>query len=761
VPAFGAAIAVAATAAYCRTFSVPALFDDDPSIADNPTIHHLATAFFPPSYATVGGRPVLNLSLALNYAISGNRLWSYHALNLAIHVLAGLALFGIVRRTLARRAARAATLVAFSIALLWTLHPLQTESVTYLIQRAESLMGLFYLGTLYFFIRGADKEGPGRNPWFALCIAACLLGMATKEVMVSAPLIVLLYDRTFLAGGFAPAWRLRRRVYLGLAATWLVVPFLVLSTHGRGGTAGYGSGVSVWSYALTEFPAILHYLRLGVWPHPLVFDYGTTLAPQSLGTLACACVVAGLVAATLWALVRRPVAGFLGACFFAILAPSSSIVPVASEPVAEHRMYLALVPVVILAVMGIYRWLGRAALPACLAAAAALLGATLERNEAYASDERIWSDTAAKLPDNERARNNLGIALDDEGRTAEAIAQFEKGLQIEPNLAEAHSNLGNALAKIPGRLDEAIAQYREAVRLKPEYAPAHINLADALEDEGRNDEAIEQGEWALRIRPNSAEAHSNLGSALSNVPGRLTEAIAQCEEALRLKPDLAQAHSNLGSALARVPGRMDEATAQCEEAVRLDPGDAKAHNNLGNILVRSPGRLSDAIAQFAEAVRLKPDLAAAHNNLGNALDAQGRADEAIAQFQEALRLKPDSAEAHSNLGNALARAPGRLDEAIAQYEEALRIRPDYVSAHNNLGSVLNAEGRTAEAAVQYEDALRLKPGVAAIQLNLAIALLKLPGRSDEAVEHLNAVLRLQPGNVTARQMLARIGQVQP
>jgi tetratricopeptide (TPR) repeat protein len=707
--------------AYCRTFSVPALFDDDASIADNPTIHHLRTALIPPSYATVGGRPVLNVSFAVNYAISGNRVWSYHAINLAIHVLAGLFLFGIARRTLLRRSMRAALPAAFSIALLWALHPLQTESVTYIVQRAESLMGLFYLSTLYFFIRGAENQRPTGSGWFVLSIVSCFLGMATKEVMVSAPLIVFLYDRTFVAGSFSGAWRERRRIYAGLAATWIILPLLVLSTHGRGGTAGFGSGVSVWSYALTEFRAITHYLTLSVWPRPLIFDYGTALAPHTVAVLPDALLVAALVALTLWALVKRPVFGFLGAWFLAILAPTSSIVPVASEPMAEHRMYLAIVPILVLVVAGIYRWLGSAALPATLVLATALCAATFARNTTYESDELIWSDTVKKLPANERALNNLGHDLDEEGRTAEAIAQFEQVLRLKPDLAEAHSNLGSALSKIPGHLDEAIAQYRECIRLKPGYVTAHINLANALDDKGLTQDSIEQS-----------------------------------EEAIRLNPDLAEAHSSLASALSKTPGRLDEAVSEGEKAIELKPEGAKARLNFGNILVRVPGRLDDAIAQFEEAVRLSPGIAEAHVNLGNALDAKGRVGEAIAQFQAALRIRPDSAEAHSNLGNALAKVPGRMDEAIGQYQQALALKPSYVSAHNNLGSVLNAEGRTSEAVDQYEQALRLNPDIPAIQLNLAIALLKLPGRSSEAVAHLEKALSLDPGNATARRLLSEI-----
>jgi len=202
--------------------------------------------------------------------------------------------------------------------------------VTYLVQRAESLMGLFYLTTLYCFIRGAQEENPGRV-WPVLSICACLLGMGTKEVMVSAPVIVLLYDRTFLAGSFREAWRRRRGLLAGLAATWLVLPFLVLSTRGRGGSAGFGSGVSWWSYAATQFPAILRYLKLSVWPHPLVFYYGTEWVTNFRAIVPSMAIVLGMVGATAWALLGpgsgRRALGFAEAWFFAILAPTS-LVPV-------------------------------------------------------------------------------------------------------------------------------------------------------------------------------------------------------------------------------------------------------------------------------------------------------------------------------------------------------------------------------------------------------------------------------------------------
>jgi len=296
---------MAVVAVYANSLRGGFVFDDALSTVNNPTLRHWSTAFFPPHRHgyTVEGRPVLNATLALNWAISGAGVWSYHLLNLLIHLAAGLTLLGILRRVLSPAA-------AVVVSLLWVTHPLQTESVAYIAQRAESLMGLFYLLSLYCFIRAAEPlspegRGPPRNLYGLGCVAACWLGMSTKENMVSAPLFILLFDRALISGSWRAAWQSHRRIYLGLFGSWLWLGLLVLGTGNRGHTSGFGSGISVAQYWPTQLPAIVHYLRLAFWPAPLVFDYGTQWVTDATTLLLPGGLVIGLLVATAIGLIRN------------------------------------------------------------------------------------------------------------------------------------------------------------------------------------------------------------------------------------------------------------------------------------------------------------------------------------------------------------------------------------------------------------------------------------------------------------------------
>ena len=649
----GLTITLAALAVYHNSLSAPFNFDDIVAIVENPSIRRLWPIWdvLSPARAsgvTTSGRPLLNLSLTINHALGGMAVWGYHGFNLGIHICAGLTLFGIVRRTLHRpvvpeRFGAVATPLATAVAVLWTIHPLQTESVTYVVQRAESLMGLFYLLTMYCFIRGIESPSSGR--WFSLSVAACLAGMATKEVMVTAPMMVFLYDRTFVAGTFSEAWKRRWRLYIGLVSTWLLLGYLVVGMGNRAGTAGFGTHVRWWEYALTQCWAIPHYLRLSVWPHPLIIDYGMWLARSLTEVASSAFILAMLLTGVIIALRRWPLIGFLGGWFFVILAPSSSVVPVVSQTVAEHRMYLPLAAVVALVVVGGYAWLRRRGIGPFLALAVMLGVVTWQRNADYRDSVVMWADTVAKRPGNLRAHYSLGIALEQSGRIEEAITCYEQVLRMDPDYAEAHNRLGNSLTQV-GKPNDAIGHFQCALRIKPDYPEAHNNLGVALERSGRIQEAISQFEQALQLKPDFADAHFNLGIALAQTDN-IQEAIRHYEQALMLKPDHADAHNNLGSALVQL-GRVQEAFGHWEQALRINPQLAEAHNNWGTALMQQ-GRISEAIQHYQQALQLKPDYAKAHYNWGIASERAGEVQAAIEHFKRAVNIKPDFIEAHDEL----------------------------------------------------------------------------------------------------------------
>lgn len=651
------ALILAIVTAYLTSFPGALVFDDIEAIANNPTIRHPGLDMFliavGPQGGTLSGRPVPNLTLALNYAVSGSALWSYHAGNLLIHVLAALTLFGLVRRTLNRpplggKYGDQALFLGLVIAGLWALHPLQTESVTYLVQRVESLMGLFYLLTLYCFARAADSPRPGR--WLVASFLACLTGMGCKEVMVSAPLLVLLYDRTFVAGSWRETWHRRRWFHVSLLSTWLLLAILVIATHNRSGTAGLGTAVSWWEYLLTQCRAIVHYLRLSLWPRPLVFDYGTTVITGLAPVAAQATLLLLLLLGTGWALVRKPPLGFLGAWFFLILAPSSSVVPVATQTMTEHRMYLSLAAVIVLVVLLLQRRLGRAALPIWLALALALGATTARRNIDYHSPLGLWADTARKLPTNARAHNTAGAYLLAAGRIDEARARFLTALRLDPRHANTHYNYGNLLVRT-GEPGAAMAEYETALQLDPKLADAHVNLGNLLDQQGRPAAAVIHYEKALQLDPGAPDIHAYLGAALLQL-GRPAEARENFQTAVELEPGRAEYWNQLGQAELE-QGHLAAARRAVERALQLKPDEPAALYALGNIEA-SGGEFVAAIDHYRRAVTVAPDYVAARNNLANALLMTGRTDEAIIHYRRILQQQPDDVSVRENLARALA-----------------------------------------------------------------------------------------------------------
>jgi hypothetical protein len=392
-----ASIAASVVLIYWAALHAPFVEQDLSSIVGNVSLRHGFWSAMADSWTggrLVMGRPVLNLSFALNYRLGGLRPAGYHATNVLIHLGSALSLFGIIRR-----AFKGDVLLAWGVALLWAVHPLQTDAVSYTAQRAESLAGFFALFSLYGFIRAVPGREEPSSPgmlWFAASATSCWLGMGTNEVMVSIPFILMLYDRTFYCASWKEVVRRRWLWHLIYLASIVWLYSLAAASHNRGGSYGW-TAVPWLRYALAQYAAFGHYLLLTVWPHPLAIDYGSHYG-SSIWQIAPGAALFAFCAFVAMTTFRRPtLTSFLAVAFLELLEPTS-IMPYRYELAADHRMYLALAPLLLGLVCGLRAWLNRARGPersgglfaGLVAAAAIALGTvTFERNQDYRTHSHL------------------------------------------------------------------------------------------------------------------------------------------------------------------------------------------------------------------------------------------------------------------------------------------------------------------------------------------------------------------------------------
>ena len=599
-----ALILVAGLIAYSGSFRGPFIFDDAATVVQNPQIRdagRLAAVFSPPENTPVAGRPLVNLSLALNYAAGGLDDRGYHVVNLAIHLVCALLVFALVKRS-----ANGNESLAAAVALIWTVHPLNSEVVAYITQRSESLMAMCYLVTLYGSVRALRAKRPLK--WQVLSVAACAAGTACKETIATAPLAVLLYDRVFGFPSLREAFRARGGFYGALASSWLLLAALVFSA-GQTVSSGFGTAqTSSWTYLLNQTQMLTRYLRLSVWPGPLVLYYGWPRAIGLADVWLHGTVIVVLLGATAVALWRWPRAGFLGAWAFITLAPSSSVIPIATEVGAERRMYLALAGLIALAVAALDWWAAR-----------------------YASRRRgaivVGVGVVLAVP----------LAV----RTAARIGEYESALTMARTVmerwpsAQAASLVGTELAAT-GRRDEAIPYLREAAR---GYAPARYFLGSELLAAGKTDEGIAELSAFVRDEPSLLAARAAHGLLANAFAARrdFTAAVPHYREYLAAHPEDGNAWNALGIALLQ-SGHQAGAVDAFAGAVKAAPGNAGFQMNFARALLDT-GRLDEAARIAQQAAAAGPN-AAAHDILGRVMAARGNVTGARAEFMRALEIDP-------------------------------------------------------------------------------------------------------------------------
>jgi tetratricopeptide (TPR) repeat protein len=565
------------------------IWDDDAHLTANPCI--VGPLGLKEIWTTSAANicPLTLTTFWVEHALWGLAPLPYHLANVLMHGACAVLLWRVLRSLRVQG--------AWLGAALWALHPVAVESVAWITEMKNTESGLFFLLSILFFVRwlrAKDLDRRAGDGWnYALTLLFAALAMASKSSTVILP-VVLCLCAWWTEGRWH--WRNLARV-APLFLMSMAASALSIWTQGLAlATITDSRLVRTWPERLaTAGDAVWFYLGKLLWPHPLITIYPRwqSDATQWISYLPLLAVI--VILAIFWLKRESGVAGSR-ACFFAFAYFLAALLPVLGlidnpifrfSPVFDHLQYLGSIGPLALAGAGLARfsdfiipkkpWLQSTL---CAGLLLVLGMASWQRTWAYESQETLWTDTLAKNPNSFMGHCNLGVVLFEKGQVDEAVAQYQKALEINPNYLAAHYNLGNALFR-KGQQDEAIAEYQKALEINPNDAEAHINLGNALFQKEELDEAVGQFQKALEINPNDAEAHYDLGNALFQ-KGQLEEAVAQFQKALEIDPNSFATHYNLGVALFQ-KGRLDEAIMQFQEVLRLKPDFSPAQDTLAKV----------------------------------------------------------------------------------------------------------------------------------------------------------------------------------
>lgn len=602
------------------------------------------------------GRPVASLTFALNYYWGEHRVFGYHLVNVAIHAANALAVYAFLsllfRLPCAGDTVRELRVpLALAGALLWASHPVQTQAVTYIVQRMTSLATLFYLLALIAYLRGREAGGRARVSWWLGALASGALALGSKEIAATLPFALLMIEWCL----FDADRRTARRLIL--VAGLLLIPVIVVAAlvvHDQTDASfwkqltAHRSTIQLFSvteHLLTEGRVIIHYMTLLVWPHPsrLTFDYDFSISRGLLApptTVLSWLLILGAIVGAVALRRRAPLAAFAVLWFFLQLAIESSLIPI--DLVFEHRLYLPSIgPAILAALAGARAWRRWATsrwrfAPAVAAAVLVLVWTawTIERNRIWATELSLWTDTVAKAPSNPRAMSSLAVAYRDLGELDRAVTLLQRATRENPGFHHGFGQLGVALLD-RGDLKPALEAFERAHALDPKDAQDTYHLGVVYQKLGRPDDAERAYRDTIRLKPEDAEAHNNLG-AVYQEKGRWDDALVEYQTAVRLDPTLPQAHYGIGRVFER-QGRAEDAIRAYQAAIRHNPQHVDAHVALAGLHL-ARGDKAAAIETFESALRLAPDVPEGHYQVARLLDEAGRLPEAVAHYRRFVEL---------------------------------------------------------------------------------------------------------------------------
>lgn len=777
---------------YWPSFHAPFVFDDIRNIVNNYPLHldSLAPlALIRLRYGISGNRPLAMLSFAINYYIGGLNPFGYHLFNLIIHILSTLILYRLTYTTLnlpkiKDKYHQLAHPIAVTSSILFLVHPVNTQAVTYIVQRMTSLACMFFLLTLLTYIRGRQSSGKQRCIWWFVAAVSALCSFVSKENSATLPFFVILYELYF----FKSTPLKRRLVWL-----LLLLPLTLTYSYTRFDLspvltkAANQRHITYTQHVFTQLRVIVLYINLMIFPHPsrLNLDYNFAYSLglfQPFSTFLSLLVLLSSIVLSLKSFRKRPFVSLGITWFIGNLAIESGLV--LADPVFEHRLYLPGIGILWLIGMGLVvfwekylslKGQGYKAWGISLFVFCVILSIwTFQRNLVWADMVSLWQDTVNKSPAKARPRNNLANALGSRGEYEKALNECKKALELDPDYAQTYHNLGMIYTRL-GDDKQAIKYYREAVKHDNNLIQSHNNLANAYMRQGEYKKAISVFKLLLRKDPFFATfdapetagkttrvfkdcgeflaaAYNNLGTAYQKL-GQFDEASKHFRRALQINPSFGEAQLNLGVTLAQ-QGSYKEALSKYETALKLLPNSPELRYNLGHVYYLL-GNKTQARNFYKQALDFKPDLSQAYFGLAKIASEGGNYQEAIKNYQEGILLQPDLAQMYNELGNAYYMA-NRYTEAIDVYKQALSLNSNLVEIHNNLGLVYAALGQYQEAIEQHQLAITKNPSSPNGYNHLGYIYLYYLKQPQKALSYLQKSLSIAPGQRDFNQLKATI-----
>ncbi len=738
---------------YSQTLESPFIFDDLLRITENPAVRINQVSIDNIREAAFGGqstkaRPVGNITFALNYYVHQYDVSGYHIVNIAIHIFTGIFLFIFIQTTLnlpiIRHRYDSGMAIAFFGALLWLVHPIQTQSVTYIVQRLNSMAALFFILAFWMYVRGRlSDQKKIKWGWFCGAALAWICALGSKQNTAILPFLIFVYEWYFFQDLNSDWLKRNLKIVFLVAFVFGMITLLYLGLDPLERISSIrdyaNKEFTLSDRALTQFRVVVYYISLLFFPHParLNLDYDFPLSTSlinPLTTLLSLLLIVGLIGLAIYLAKKERLISFCILWFFGNLVIESSIIPLAI--IFEHRLYLPSMMVALISVALAYRYLKldwlKVGLLSLLVVGLAFW--TYQRNLVWADKITLWTDVVEKSPNKARPHFNLGSAYSERNQIDKAIQLYKRALEINPELEQPHINLGEALER-QNKIDEALVHYKTALKIKPDLPEAHNNIGAILAKQGRTEEAIPYYQRAIDLRPHYALAHFNMAGAMVK-KGDIDAATKHFNMALAIQPAYTEAHIKLGDLFLNL-GEREKAINHYMAALQIDPNWVEVYNNLGIALMQE-GKIEAAIRQFQKAIELKPNFVMAKNNLNRAVAFQKELETEILRLQTLLKENPGNVEMHFQLGNLYFRR-GDQSQAMKQYKKALQLNPKYLPALNNLALVTAANKEYYKALTVFFDMLNYAPDDAETHYNIACMYSRL-NRIDESIEWLQKAI---------------------